>query len=675
MDSVNLLVVDQTPESSEQINSLLRNSGIKIHVIHVSSYAEVNRAFDAYSPLLVIYLNPDPVDAGIEEISELAGRFSVPCALLIDLEDHQRLTSLIRTAPCYVVDKEAPDHLIATVSGLLETQTRLQDSQAQESRLDEIHHRYELLLESARDAIAYIHEGLHVYANRAYLEALHVGSAEELQGMSLLEIMKIPDGNLKSVLRDLSKSRFPSSPLEVEVSRPDGSTLQATLDFSAATFNGESCIQMMLQERDQAAELAAELDRLRVTDPLTQLANRSSFTAQLASYIESNDAEESAAALLYLEPDALDEAQDEVGMAAVDEHVSQLAGVVREYLESSDIGGRISDHGIAILVNRGKKQQIEGFIKAIQHAYRNVIVESGGKSFSASCSVGMVSLGRLANDAQSVIAQARKACSEALSEGEAIVVFRPQLTAVAMAEEESTWVDRIRFALKNEDFHAVQQSIVDLDGEGEHLLENLVHLRGEESDHPYREFAEIAERHDLAGNIDRSVIPSILRSIADTEERQIIALSNHSIAEPGFAAWLLDHLKMYAVNPRQVVVQVSADLAQANLKPTQRLMRELAPAGCQLSISGFGSERRTLQLFEHLQASYVKLDTALTTELQGNNTAQSAIQQVVEAANEHNVVVIADEISDTSNLAVLWQCGVKMIAGAFLKETSQVVGQ
>lgn len=675
MDSVNLLVVDRTPESSEQINSLLRNSGIKIHVIHVGSYAETNRAFDAYSPLLVIYLHPDPVDAGIEEISELAGRNSVPCALIVDLDDHERLTNLIRTAPCYVIDKNSPDHLIATVSGLLETQTRLQDSQAQESRLDEIHHRYELLLESARDAIAYIHEGLHVYANRAYLEALHVGNAEELQGLSLLEIMKIPEGDLKTVLRDLSKGRFPSGPIEVQVSRPDGSTMEAALGFSAATFNGEPCIQMMLQKRDQAAELAAELERLRVTDPLTQLANRPSFSAQLANFIEQKDPADATAALLYLEPDALDEALDEVGLAAVDAHVSQLAGVVREYLEPADIAGRISDHGIAILANREKKQQVEGFVKAIQHAYRNVIVESGGRSFSATCSVGMVPLGRLANDPQAVIAQARKACSEALEEGEAMVVFRPQLTAVAMAEEESTWVDRIRLGLKNEDFHAVHQSIVDLDGEGEHLLENLVHLRGEEKDHPYSEFAEIAERHGLAGNIDRNVIPTILRTIADTQERQIVSLSNHSIVEPGFAGWLLDHLKMYAVDARQMIVQVSADLAQANLKPTQRLMRELGPAGCQLSISGFGSERRTLQLFEHLQASYVKLDTALTGELQGNNTAQSAIQQVVEAANEHNVVVIADEIADTSNLAVLWQCGVKMIAGAFLKETSQVVGQ
>jgi len=37
--------------------------------------------------------------------------------------------------------------------------------------------------------------------------------------------------------------------------------------------------------------------------------------------------------------------------------------------------------------------------------------------------------------------------------------------------------------------------------------------------------------------------------------------------------------------------------------------------------------------------------------------------------------VIADEVADTSSLAVLWQCGIKLIAGAFLKESSQVIAQ
>jgi len=47
----------------------------------------------------------------------------------------------------------------------------------------------------------------------------------------------------------------------------------------------------------------------------------------------------------------------------------------------------------------------------------------------------------------------------------------------------------------------------------------------------------------------------------------------------------------------------------------------------------------------------------------------------VEAAEPHGALVIADEVSDTSSLAILWQCGVKLIAGSFIRETTQVLAQ
>lgn len=675
MDSANLLVLDRTPESADSINSLLRNSGIKIHVIHVQTYADLNRALDGYSPVLVLFCDPEPSDGGLEEIAELAGNHSVPCALHCDLNDHERLTSLLKTAACLVIDSNNEQQLITTVSRLLETQEKIKRSGQQKEHLDELEQRYDLLLDSSREAIAYIHEGLHVYANRAYLEALHIEQATDLQGISLLEMMKLPDGDFKSILRDLSKGKFPSRQIEVEVCRSDGSQFNAALAFSAANYGGEPCIQMMLQGKDDASELLAELERVRNTDPLTRLSNRPRLMTQLAEFLQQEPDSKLTSAVLYLEPDALDDSGDQMGLESIDAHVLELANVVREYLEEGDVCGRISDHGIAVLTRRGNKEQLKAFAQAIQRAYQNVVVEAEGRSFSASCSVGIVPLGRLAKDAQGVLTQARQAFTEALNTEDHLFVYRPQLTAVALEAEEGEWVERIRIGLKNEDFRSAHQSIVDLDGEGEHIIENLVQLFGEETEYPSSAFAEVADKHGLAGAIDRSIIPPMLRSITDNEESQIISISTQSVSDPGFSGWLQDHLKMYAVDAGKLIIQIPADSAQANLKPTQRLMKDIAPLGCRLSISDFGSERRTLQLFEHLDIAYVKLSTDLTLDLQGNNKSQEAIRQIVDAAKERETIVIADEISDTSNLAILWQCGVKMIAGAFLKETSQVIGQ
>ena len=675
MESVHILVVDRTPETAQHINSLLRNSGIKVHVNYVHSYAEAKSELDDVVPVLILYGEPESVDAGLEETMKLAHEHGISCAIYGDLEHPERVVDLLKSNACLVIDSNNPDLLISAVSGLLDRHASDRNSQTQIAQLDELEHRFDLLMESARDAIAYIHEGLHVSANRAYLNALHLSESAELDGLSLLEVMSIPDGNFKNVLRDVAAHRFPPEDVKVDVCRPDGTKFEATLSFSSATFDGEPCIQMILQEKDQASELAAELERMRITDPLTELANRAGFLLHLNNYLGEEIPDSAASAVLYIEPDGLGSEKSGLGLAAVDAHVSALARVVREYLEDGDFAGRVTDHGIAILICRENKQQIEAFARAIHVAFSSVIVEFNGQSSAAACTVGLVKLSRLATDGETIVSHARTAHAEGIAGAEEICMFRPPLTPVALAEDENLWLSRIRLALRQDNFYTEQESIVDLDGEGEHLLENKVCLRVEDEEFQQANFAAAADKHELAGAIDKSVIPQVFRTIANSDEKQIITLSTQSVADPEFPAWLVDHIRIHAVDASKLVIQIPADTAQANMKPTQRIMKELSPQGCKLAISMFGPERRTLQLLDLLKPSFVKLHPSLTTDLAENQGAKDSIREIVEAAAANKASVIADNISDTSNLATLWQCGVKLIAGAFLAETSQVVGQ
>jgi EAL domain-containing protein (putative c-di-GMP-specific phosphodiesterase class I) len=320
-------------------------------------------------------------------------------------------------------------------------------------------------------------------------------------------------------------------------------------------------------------------------------------------------------------------------------------------------------------------EKIEELADEILKTYCGHLVEIENRSISVTCSIGIATLGRLAKNSAEVIAGARKAQSEATQSGNQTIVFRPQLTAVSSFDDDRQWIDRIKFALANRDFYSVQQSIIDLDGEGEHLIENLTYLRDEAGDLAPHKFMDIADRNDMASSIDRLIIPGLLKTFVETADRQIITVSNNSILDYGFPGWLSEQMKECCVEADKLIVQISAAAAQSNLKPAQRLMNELGPLGCKLSISRFDSERRTRHLLEHLDASYIKIHPSLTEDLTGNTNQQEAIRQIVEAAEANDVCVIADEVADTSSLAILWQSGIKLIAGAFLKENSQVVGQ
>ncbi len=675
MESMNILVTDQSPELAETINSQLRNSGIKIHVIHTIKVAEIKRAIDQELPLMVLYANPDSASASLEEVSSLAYQYDIPFALYTDLNNPERLAEILKITSCTVIHSENPDQLTETVSRLIAGFEQNRGQLQQRRQFEELEHRYNLILESARDAIAYIHEGLHVYANRAYLESLHVKDVSELAGVSLLEMMQSDDLDLKKTLQGLSKGVFPSQPPVVTVSRPDGSSFEAKLTFSSAQFNDEPCIQMLSHELDAASELTAEIERLRVIDPLTQLHNKHAFVERLETELAEPHTLESLAAVLYLEPDSIVDIQQELDVGEFDAFIADLASVLKSNAQEGDMAARLSDHGFALLIHQANMEKVEERAAQLLKAYRSHLVEIEDHSISVSCSIGIATLGRLARNSREVIAGARKAQLEAAEKGNIAITYRPQLMAVNTFEDDRQWVERIKYALSNDDFYSVQQAIIDLDGEGEHLMENITYLRDDSGDLAPAKYQEIADRNDLAGAIDRFIIPGLLKGFAESSDNQIISLSNSSIIDYSFPGWLMEQMQAHCVEGSKLILQISATTAQASLKPAQRLMKELQPLGVKLSISGFDPERRTRQLLEHLESSFVKIHPSLTEGLTGNSSHQDAIGRIVEAAEAYKVAVIADEVADTSSLAMLWQSGVKLIAGAFLKENSQVVGQ
>jgi len=675
MESMNLLVVDKSPESAERINSLLRNSGIKIRVKSANKAVETKRILDQDSPLLVLYTNPDINPASVEEVSKLSREYAVPFALYSDFQNPAKLLEVMKITACMVIHSENESQLTDFVIHLAANLENSQNQQHQQKQLEELNHRYELLLESASDAMAYVHEGLHVYANRAYLEALHVKDISAITGISLLEIMQADGINLKKVFQGLSKGECPAESLAVSITRPDGSTFDAQLEFSPARFNGEACTQMLVHHRDAMTGLVAELDRMRVTDPLTELKTKRSFVEQLEAELAKPRAADSISAVLYVEPDGISDLQTEFDLEAMDALIADLAAVLKSCLSAQDEAARISDHGIAVLTRQPTMEKVEQLSAKILKSYSEHLVEVGDRSLSVSCSIGIATLGRLARNWSEIISGARKAQKEAAEAGNATVIFRPQLTAVSSFDDDRQWVDRIRLALHQNDFYTVQQSIIDLDGEGDHLIENLTYLRDLTGDLGPDKFMFIADRNDLAGSIDRQVIPGLLKSFIESADKQIITISNNSILDYGFPGWLKERMTECCVETKKMIVQITAATAQANLRPVQRLMQELEPLGCKLSLSGFDADRRTRQLLEHIDASYVKIHPSLTKNLTGNPANHDPIRQIVDAADSRGATVIADEVSDTASLAILWQCGVKLIAGAFLKEKSQVVGQ
>jgi len=544
------------------------------------------------------------------------------------------------------------------------------------NKLKELQHRYDLFLDSARDSVAYIHEGFHVYANHAYIDLLQLKTADEIEGLSFLDLMTADNGtDLKKLLRDMNKNNFPEETLAVTIHTPAGQSLKAELTFSPASFNGEQCIQMVVYKQTTSLASQEELERLCKTDHLTQMINRQTFTNELDTLIEQGHGEDSTYAVLYIEADGINALHDDLGMEGIDTVIMDLANIIGGCIEETDIPARFSDHGFVVLTKRDKHADLQLTCDRILENYSSHIIELEDQTISASCSIGLTTIGSLTQNAKEVIAQARSAFRQASQTGDTLVKFKPALTTVNSDKTDRNWVERVHYALNNHDFYTVQQSIVDLEGENKGLFENSTFMRESDGDTPASEFMLAADRHSLGSTIDRRVIPQLMLAIAGTSDRHIIPLSMNSILDFSFPNWFQRMLDETRVKGSQLILQISGITAELKLKPTHRIIGELKSLGCGIALADFNDELRTIQLLEHLPIDMVKLSVNLTRDLSSNTPNQEAICAVVRAVEPYNIEVVADEVRDATDLAVLWQCGVKLVAGDFLNEAPQVVGQ
>jgi diguanylate cyclase (GGDEF)-like protein len=673
MDSTHLIVIDHSPECAEPINSLLRNSGIIVHTNFAKTTAQAEKLIKSNHPILLIYNESAPDSVPLVKVLQLAEKYDIPSAVRFTPQDPSLLTDAMSFFSCIAINIEEDDHLIGVVKRLLRSDSSQKGIDEIQSRLDELQTRHQLLLDSSREPTAYIHEGLHSYANPAYLELLQVKSFQDLGAISLLEIMSSEDTNLKVLLREMNKGSFQQKPVPVMINTPAGSSIDAELVFYPAMYDGEDCIQMMVQKADTNAVLQGELDRLRRTDPVTGLVNRKTFLEILNQLSEQEQTETSA--VLYIEADNCQDVQSRLGPSAWDDFMASFAARIKEELDPGDIAARFSDNGITVLISRKGKKPVSTATTGLTNCIESTDFTVGDHTISGSCSIGYTFLGDFSGTGDELIIQARKAFVQAALEGDCAKQYKPVLKPTESVEGDEQWVERIKFALDNQEIYSIQQSITNLEGESEGLFESKTFIREDGEDISAEKFVAVAERNDLGATLDRHVLSGLMKAIAGTGDQHIISLSTNSLMDFSFPSWLIHQLEELGVQGSQLVLQLSVPSVLDNLKPAKRLIEELKPYNCGFSLSSFDDQSQTSSLLDELAINMVKLRTDLTDGLTKNTALQDVVSNVVKAAKGNQVKVIADGIQDAAELAALWQCGVTLVAGDFLQESSQVIGQ
>ena len=678
---IKVLLVEDSVEEAEQLISMLRNGGIAVRPTRASNVDELTAQLKAQT-LDVILVNVDAKGLKLADAVALAssgGKDIAIIAVTSHVSENAIVAAFTDGARALALRNRA-EHVQAIVRREFDGLNVRRSVRRLEALLRETEKRCDALLDSSRDPIAYVHEGMHVRANKAYLEIFGYEEFEEIEGMSILDMIAPDDADdFKTLLKKLSKGEKPPQKLNLKAQRGDGTTFDAIMEFAEASYESEPCQQISFRQQTMSVELAKELDVLRSKDLVTDLFNRQYCLAELDRVISEAAKGRQDQSLLLLEPDNFKSLLDTVGLGNADLLLGDMANLMRRHIKESEIAGRFGEHTFGVLVGGRNPEGVRELGEVLRKSFEERIFEVGKQSVNANVSIGAALIGEKNANAQAVLTQASNALRVAQTEGgNRVNVFDPAAKDKADEEKSRHWLTLVKDALANNGFVLFYQPIISLHGAEGEFYEILLRLQGPKGEITPNFFMPIAEQNGLMPSIDRWVISSAIKALAEREKSGhkttfFVKLTPQSLDDQTLLPWISQQLKNSRLRGDALVFEMPESKVVTSLKPARAFVTGLKQLHCGFALEQFGSGLNSFQLLKHVDANYLKIDRSFMAELPKHKENQEKVKDLCDQAHHAGKLTVAEFVEDAASMSILFSCGVNFVQGNFLQEPEKIM--
>ncbi|MFT3756597.1 MAG: EAL domain-containing protein [Pseudoxanthomonas sp.] len=680
--SIRLVVVDDRGEDAEAIVNVFRNHGIAVRPFRPLSADELAKQVDTQPIDVVLTARSSkilPLSAVLACVA--ASGKDVPVVVVADTIDAEQLAVDTEAGARNVALRQHPAQLLKVVLAEHDDLGARRALRRLEAQVRETERRCDALIASSRDPIAYIHEGMHIRANEAYLEMFGYESFDEIEGMSLLDLVA-PQyvAPFKQLLKQLGQGDAPHD-FELEARTLDGDTFPATLEFATATYEGEACVQVVFRRREETIdpELAREVEELRQRDAVTGLLNRPTFLRELEDAVAIAGRGEAQYGLLLVEPDHYAKLLPEIGLDAADALVAAFAARLTSVLEPDMRAARFGEHSLAVLCS-GRYDRTSALAEKIRAAFAGYVFEVGQRTATATASIGGAQIGEKNANVNHALARINENLQglTALG-GNRIDIFDPG--AVDRAEEEriQSWGSLIRRALDGDGFSLEFLPVVNLKGEPGELYECLLRLRSDEGElvGPSN-FVGIAEANGLIADIDHWVAEHAIKLIGERlrsghDTRLLLKVGPESFATPQLLNAINQALTRHGVPGDHLWLETPEAKASTHLRQAQEFQAAASRLGCKVGLERFGSGLDSLQMLDHFKPAFVKLDRNLVEDLPKHADNQQKIRDITAQTGAKGIASIAEYVQDAATMTLLFGAGMDYVQGYFLAQPSAVM--
>lgn len=682
-DTIFLLILDKSENDAEKMISLIRNAGIPTRAKRIEDEEDLLEAINQQAWDLFL-IREKEIDFDINQalVHIQHKDRDIPVVVVSEKYDPEGIVKHIKAGAKDCIPFKEEKHLMMSIRRELESLMDRKKLHRLEIQIRDTEHRCELLLDSSKDAIAYISEGMHIYANSSYLQFL---GYDDIDDMICIPVLDTFDEESQTKFKELSKpfSDDPNSdatePSSCRSLREDGTYLDAMMTLSAATYDGEACLQIIIRPEHDNAELAEKLKELSQQDLLTGLYNRQHFMEELHAVKENAINEHQHFAIFYIAIQNFQAVKSEFGMADADLILRDIAHVLSENKLDEHNLARLSDDVFGIISPAQNSDKALDIAEHYAQAIGDHLFDIKGRSIQITQCIGVTLVTENAPSINDILGRAQIAAqeisnAEAIQEGTRINLFTPKKDS--KLDDHDIAISLIEDALEHDKFKLLFQPIISLRGQSDEHYEAFVRMVNEEGEEisPY-DFLPPSGPSMMASKIDKWVILQTIKQLSEHrskghETKLFINLTAETLQDKTFGSWLNVALKAARLPGDSLILQISENSAITYLKQAKEFTKDINTLHCKLSINQFGRALNPFNLLKHIEPEYIKLEGSFTQDMQKNDESKDNAKEMIETLQTMGKITIVPLVESASMLSALWQAGVSYIQGYYLQAPS-----
>lgn len=669
-----LLMIGSSPEEAARCATALRNSGQSVRLESTETPDGLLRLLETV-PADLVTINADcttlPPGQAIEMI-----RHENPAASIILLSEkppkwakfasEMQLRDLLHSISTgrliFAIQREYQTLLLR--QELARTRTHLENAEA----------RFNKLLSSSRDAVAYIHEGMHIQSNPVYRELFGL-SPEDMDDLTMMDLVAQDDRDkFKKALK--KARRIDHTAQNILFQCHAGGTFRADMELSPTEVNGEICVQVIIRPESSEEGLQTKLNELIDRDPQTHLLHRHAFVRSLET-IQAGGGIPDDGLLMGINIDNFVKLSNSEGIEAADCLLEKSAELLRGYFGNALLS-RFGDHEFLAFM-RTDTPPDDVAAACLNTLHQGELGTRCNLSEEPEFSLGLLPTAHAGDlTVHELIRRCRRTIHRAGEErepsNEPISVFgEADLSAFDAPEADSEIVGLIDGALEHDRFRLLYQPIVSLEGdtrENYSIFVRLLDSGGTEREPSW--FYPHADQAERLAEIDRWVIRQAIRELAQhrANGRKInfhITLSRAGALDDSMLLWVCDCLREFRAKGAWLYFQFELELLTEQPPALIKLVEGLLKINCKISCNAIPGNFNDFPLLARYRIALARFSPGLSTDLASSRNHQKPVAALNTALQERGIKTVATGVENANTLAVLWNIGVNYVQGYFLQ--------